>query len=156
MGALWRATARTSGQFKVGYLHKGFDQVRPSYSGVTWEGGVRWEPRTYSIVDLSTGRSAGDPSGTGTNYILSSFVTAGWTHRWKSYFSTRVNVRHADDEYSGLGRRDRTNTLGIAAAYDVRRNVRASVGIERTVRNSNTAGFDYNRNIATARLEIGF
>ena len=156
VGAQWRATAKTSGIFKVGYLNKHFDRVRPSYSGGTWEGGVRWEPRTYSFVEVSTGRTASDPSGTGTNFILSSFVSGAWTHRWRSFFSTRVNFLHIEDDYNGASRRDRTNTLGISAAYDVRRNVRASLALEHTKRDSSISVFDYTRNLATARVELAF
>ncbi len=156
LGAQWRATAQTSGIFKVGYMKKRFDAVRTNYSGSTWEGGMRYEPRTYSMFEVATGRTASDPSGTGTNFVLSSFINGSWTHRWRSYFSTRVNYVHSRDEYNGLGRRDRTNTLGIAGAYDLQRNVRVSLGLERTIRDSNTNVFDYNRNLITARMLVAF
>lgn len=156
VGVQWRATAATSGNFKIGVLDKDFERVRPSYRGTTWEGGVSWKPRTYSTFDVSTGRAAADPSGSGTNFILSTFVNAAWTHDWRSFFSTRLTYAHAKEEYNGINRDDRTNTIGIGASYNIRRTARAGVGYEYTRRNSNLANFDYDRNVVYARLELGF
>lgn len=156
VGVQWQATAKTAGIFKVGHLSKRFERGRTNFSGGTWEGGIRWQPRTYSTVDLSTGRAASDPSGAGTNFVLASMVNAAWTHRWKTFFSTRVSFAHLNERYDGLGRRDKTDTLSVGAAYDVRRNARASVGVDRTVRNSNVNSFDYHRNLITAKLELAF
>lgn len=156
VGAEWEATALTTGQFKVGYLDKRYKQGRPGYRGLTWEGGVRWMPRTYSTVELTTGRSAADPTGTATDFVKSAFIGVSWTHQWSSYVNTRVSYAHNESDFVGTTRADKTDTLGLAVNYDFRRWVRLGAAYEYARRNSSDANFDYDRNLFSVFAEFGF
>ncbi|GAP35631.1 capsular polysaccharide synthesis enzyme CpsB [Piscinibacter sakaiensis] len=157
VGAEWEATALTSGSFKVGYLNKDYKSpTRTGFSGLTWEGGVSWKPLTYSTVDISTGRSATDPTGNNGDYIKSSFIATSWTHQWASYFSTRVSLVHNESDYVGTARQDKVDTLGFSANYDFRRWVRLGASYEYSKRSSTAASFDYDRNLFSLFGEFAF
>lgn len=156
VGAQWEATAATSGTFKVGYLNKKYDAVRPTFNGLTWEGGIRWQPLTYSYVDLSTGRGASDPSGGGGNYIKSSFVQVAWVHNWSSYLATKVGGNYNQSDYDGIARKDKISGVSVGVSYDLRRQVRLGAEYQFSRRNSNVAAFDYDRNLYTLMAEFAF
>lgn len=156
VGAEWEATALTSGSFKIGYLDKEYKRGRNGFGGLTWEGGVSWKPLTYSTVDLTTGRSASDPTGNNGDYVKNGFIAANWTHQWSSFLSTRVSLAHNESDYVGTPRADKTDTLGLAVNYDFRRWVRLGASYEYSKRNSSTAAFDYDRNQFSLFAEFGF
>ena len=156
VGAEWEATALTSGSFKVGYLDKRYKAVRPGFGGLTWEGGLRWMPLTYSTVELTTGRSASDPTGNVTDYVKSAFIGARWTHQWSSYVSTRVAYTHNNSDYVGTTRADKTDTLGLEVNYDFRRWMRLGAAYEYSRRDSKDNNFDYDRNLFSLFAEVGF
>jgi hypothetical protein len=157
VGAEWEATALTSGSIKVGYLQKDFNLgTRKDFGGLTWEGGISWKPLTYSTVDLSSGRSASDPSGTTGDYVKNTFISTNWTHRWASYLSTRVSLAHNESDYAGTTRADKANNLGLAVNYDFRRWVRVGASYEYSKRNSSDPLFDYNRNLFSVFGEFAF
>ena len=113
VGAEWQATAATSGSVKVGYMNKKYEQVRPTYSGFTWEAAVRWQPLTYSQFDFSTGKAATDPSGDDSNFVVATVYNASWTHNWNTFLRTKVGYSHNGGAYDGTGRRDKTDSLEL-------------------------------------------
>lgn len=147
VGAEWEATAFTSGSLKVGYLSKDYKSgARKGFGGLTWEGGVSWKPLTYSAVDISTGRSASDPTGTNGDFVKNTFLGGSWTHQWASYFSTRVSLLHSESDFAGSARQDEIDTLGVLANYDFRRWVRLGASYEYSKRKSTADLNDYDRN----------
>lgn len=157
VGAEWEATALTSGNFKVGYLDKDYKAAgRKGFGGLTWEGGVSWKPLTYSTVDISTGRSAADPTGNNGDFVKNSFIATNWTHEWATYFSTRVSLVHSESDFAGTARQDKTDTLGVAANYDFRRWVRLGASYEYSKRNSTAPINDYDRNLFSVFGEFAF
>jgi len=147
VGVTWDATALTSGTFKVGRLKKEFDDPTvPGFSGTSWEGTITWAPRTYSTVDFYTARTANESTGLGT-FILSDIYGVSWNHSWSSVVSTGVNLRHQRDEYQGFDRTDKTNILGLKAAYKFRRWLTFGAEYVYTKRDSNQNTFDYDKNL---------
>jgi hypothetical protein len=156
VGADWEATALTSGSVKVGYLVKDYKSNRPGFKGLTWEGGFRWRPLGYSTFDVTTGRSASDPTGNRADYLRNSFVAANWTHEWASHFSTRVSLSHNESDFAGTNRQDKIDSIGLAANYDLRRWVRLGASYEYSKRNSTDNLFDYDRNLFSVFGVIAF
>lgn len=156
VGARWNATAATSGEFKIGYLNKDYATVRKSFKGTTWEGGFRWTPLTYSSVDVNTGRGATDATGNDADYITNNFLSLGWTHNWRSSFSTRLGLNTSRTNYVGGSRKDKTNEWVLGASYVISRWARVSAEAKIAERNSSNDFYDYRRNLMTIRLDLAY
>lgn len=118
LGMEWEATALTSGSFKLGYQNKDFSaNERESFSGLSWEAGVNWQPLSYSTVQLKTSRSAKDPLVQG-DYIKESTYGINWTHSWSDYLSSLAGVNYIDEQYTGdIGRKDKTKSARLGLNY---------------------------------------
>lgn len=149
LGLKWEATAATTGIAKFGWLEKRFDAgSRNGISESSWDIGVRWSPRTYSVVDLVTSRQTGESSGlgdaiVGTNYGLT------WSHAWSSRLRTQAIASYRNDQFTGAGisRQDNVSTLGGKVLYDFRRWLRFGVEYTHSERDSSAFGLDYRRNV---------
>ncbi|MBS1209292.1 MAG: hypothetical protein H6R19_1690 [Proteobacteria bacterium] len=157
LGATWDATAAVSGTIKAGQQRKDFfyDQLRPEYSGFTWEAALRWKPLTYTSFDLISGRSASDPSGS-TGIPIAKTVSLAWSHDWSSYVHSKLSAGYTNTRYNSDVRRDRESVYSIGMMYDLRRWL--GVGLDYTFshRNSNVDTYDYLRNLTMLRLEASF
>ena len=149
VGLTWEATAQTTGIFKVGHLRKEFDAPgRETFTGLSWEGTVRWAPRTYSIVELTTAQHTSESTGFG-DYVLSRVAFANWAHTWTSRIQSAVRLGVRNDDYRGAGadRDEDTATVGAGLQYQFRRWLRFEGRYDYVRRSSNIPGEEYNRNI---------
>ncbi|MDD2684788.1 MAG: outer membrane beta-barrel protein [Gallionella sp.] len=153
VGAQWEATAKTSGSFKIGRMNKSFDSgVRASGSGATWEGGLRWSPLTYSVVDVTVGKAMGESSGVG-NFMDSRQENLAWHHDWSSRVRSTLTLGATKNSYQGVAREDSLSNYGVKVSYGIQRWLRAGAEIQQQKRSSTAAGFDYTRNLVMFSLE---
>lgn len=153
VGVTWDTTAATTGIFKLGHLEKDFDAAsRKDFSGTSWEGTIRWAPRTYSTFDLTTSRNTADSSGTG-DFIINRNVALSWNHKWSDRFGTMVSYGTLKSDYEGFDRADDTQTFSVGATYDMRRWLRLGVNLTHTDRSSNQAIYEYDRNVLMFTVE---
>lgn len=149
VGAQWDATAKTSGFVKYGHIWKNF-----AYSGLqngstnSWDLGIRWRPRTYSVIDLSALQRFDESTGVGDT-IVERRGGIGWTHAWNSRLSHNLSYAHIRSTYLGAGtnRRDETDAIGVKLSYQFRRWARFGAEYIRTDRDSNDPTYRYNRNM---------
>lgn len=151
VGVKWEATAKTTGTAKFGRQTKKFDSAARQDIGGTnsWDVGVRWSPLTYSVFDFVTSRQTGESTGIGDATVATSYG-ATWSHAWSSRLRTQAIANFSNSEFtgtSGLGRKDDTSTFGLKVAYDFRRWLRLGAEYTHTERDSNTANFNYKRNL---------
>ncbi len=152
VGVVWDATAKTSGSFKLGYMNRDYDQAsKPSASGSTWEGGIKWSPLTYSVFDLKTVRTVNDSTGLG-NFIHTTDSTLAWNHVWVSRFSSRLSLGYGKDDYDGIARNDTRSSVGAGVFYALRPNLRTGLEYSHVERDSDLSGYDYTRNTALLSL----
>lgn len=153
VGVTWEATAATTGVIKIGQLKKDFDNnARSDFSGVSWEGSVRWTPLTYSTIDFNTSRVPADSTGVG-DYILNRNESVRWTHQWNSFTSTKVNLGQVDSAYHGIDLQQNTKNYGVGISYAVRRWLNLSAELASTRRTSNVSTQEYKRNVFSLSLE---
>lgn len=146
-GATWDVTAITTGTVKLGQLKKNFkDSSRADFSGFSWEASARWNPRTYSHLDLTTSRTTHDPTGVG-DFILTRLVGLRWTHDWTDRISTRLEGFAANDDFGGASRDDRRREAGVQFIYKMRRWLKLGAQYNYQKRDSTVNSFDYTRNI---------
>jgi hypothetical protein len=146
LGATWDATAKTSGTVKFGYAEKDFDSAaREDDDGVSWELSMRWSPKSYSVVDISTDKKAEETDGTG-NYIDMTSLDLQWTHAWSDIWRSRLYYGASNSDYVSSTREDDLISYGLGVDYDVRRWLNFGVDYVYSERDSNQANLDYERN----------
>lgn len=152
IGATWEATAKTTGSVKFGYGTKEFaDADRGDSSGPSWEAILRWEPRTYSIVNLTAGRAFGEPSGIGSGLDSRSY-SLNWEHQWSGRFKSTLVASRSDDSYIDSIREDRISgySARVDYAFDTWLDVFVFAGYDE--RQSELTAFNYDQNI----FRLGF
>lgn len=155
-GVTWEATAATTGTLKVGRMTKTFDQTgRPGYSGSSWEGIVRWLPRTYSAFDLQLFKEAADSTGVG-NYVLGSGNVLAWNHKWTGYVGSRLAVGSYSYKYAGTTRTDDVRSYSATLGYDVLRWMTLGLDFARTDRSSTDPDAAFKRNVFMFTLNATF
>ncbi len=147
-GANWEASAKTSAAFRIGMVKKDFDDAaRASSSTISWNGELRWSPRTYSHVDLNLNRAPAETTGGVGNFIDRTSTGARWTHEWSSRFITEASTSYLTDAYQGAARTDNTRNYGIKATYKMRRWLSLGGDYAHSNRSSDDNNFDYKRNV---------
>lgn len=148
VGATWQATARTTGTFKIGRREKQFDEAsRDDFSGVGWDLGVTWKPRTYSVFAFGTSRSIEETNGTSGDAIDSKDFSASWNHAWRKRLSSNVHLGYGMEDYLRSPREDDRYTAGAALNYQMRRWLTFGAGYDYSERDSNDNTFDYDDNL---------
>jgi hypothetical protein len=146
-GLTWEATAKTTGIFKLGMVKKSFsDGARAESTSPSWEGAIKWSPRTYSHVDFNLGRMPAETTGGLGNFIDKTTTGAVWSHQWTRQITTAASATYMTDVYKGFDRKDNTQILGLKATYAMRRWLNFGADYTYTSRDSNDNVFDFKRN----------
>lgn len=152
VGVTWEATGKTSGTLKAGYGKKDFaDPDRTDSSGPSWDAALRWEPRTYSIVELSAGRAFGEPTGIGSGMDTVRYGI-DWEHQWSGRIKSTLALTRNDDDYIDSPREDRIRDLSARIDYSVDTWLDVFAGASHDERRSPLPGFSYEQNV----LRVGF
>lgn len=149
VGATWESTAKTTGTVKIGHYDKDFDSTtRQGDDGVSWEASVQWAPKTYSVIDFTTGQEDKETNGTG-NFINSESVALNWNHGWNDFVSTDLGISHSTDTYEGdaNGREDTTKSYSAGFNYDMRRWLSLGLSYTYNDTSSNVTGVSYDKNV---------
>jgi len=148
LGAKWDVTAKTTGFAKFGYMRKDFESPsREDVSSPSWDLGIRWSPRTYSVFDFTALRGFNESTGIGDT-IVQSRAGVRWTHAWSSRMSHSVGYDFINDKYKGnTTRDDDTNALGLKVDYRFRRWLKFGAEYNFTDRDSNDPQYRYRRNV---------
>lgn len=155
LGLDWEATASSTGVFKLGVLNKNFDNAATDdFTGLSWEGALIWEPTSYTEVELQTARLTTDSSGVG-DYIVNVVGGVDWTHKWSGRVSHKLGYEYINSKYRGASRQDDIQTLKAGLAYEFRRWMTVSADYSHGRRNSNTAGYDYSKNVVMLNAQFG-
>jgi hypothetical protein len=152
IGAEWEATAKTSGQIKVGRLNKDFDSGFDDDLSV-WFVGVTWSPSDYSHFTLSSSQDAKESNGNGL-YIEAQDHSLTWTHYWSDRFQSEITIASGTDEYPGFGRDDDRDNVKVGFTYDWKYWLTVGLSYTRDERESNVAQFDYERDIALLSFDV--
>lgn len=156
VGAQWDATAKTSGFAKFGRTWKNFaSSADQNESTSSWDVGIRWSPRTYSVFDLSALQHYRESTGVGDS-IVERRGGIGWTHSWNSRLSHNLSYAKIRDTYlgSGTNRRDDTDAIGAKLSYQFRPWAKFGVEYTHTKRDSNDPQYPYTRDVLLFTLGV--
>ena len=146
-GAVWEATAKTTGKLRVGYERKNFRRNDvDDLESPMWEIGIDWKPRTYSKFSLST-RQSFDEGDDGSNAIKNTSSSLAWSHGWTHRITSRVFVGYSQQDYEGQDRQDDVTNAGATLTYKIRSWLDIGVGYTYIDNNSDADDEGYKRNI---------
>lgn len=152
IGVKWEATAQTTGEIKIGQLHKKFDSALPAYTGGSWEGDVRWSPVAYVNVDLISSRQTNETTLLSSSAILLSNSGANIAYDLNDRVTLHANGYQTKEDFVGVGRIDHTNTFGLKAEYKFRSWLIGGAEYTSSAKTSNDSLNDYSRNIFLLRV----
>lgn len=155
LGMTWKATAQTTGTFKIGQLVKKFDTGQhPTFRGTSWEGSMRWSPREYIRLDLLTSRKSAESTGVGS-FVLVTNNSADLAYDLTERSTLHLVAGRVKEEFAQTGRVDSTPSYGIKADYKLRKWLKFGAEYSRAVKSS--SGFtglspEYHNNIVSVYL----
>jgi hypothetical protein len=156
-GVIWDATARTSSYIRVGQEDKNFDSdSAQDTSEPAWDINITWQPRSYSRINLTTGKGAAEGS-VRSDVIETTNTTLSWTHDWSYQFESLLSYNSVSEDYKGKvfnGREDDTNTAAAALIYKMNRNVEISGKYSRKERESNSPIEEFDSNIVEISVTL--
>jgi len=147
VGMAWAATAKTSGEIKVGgYQRDHKESYSDDKDGFHWEVNLLWNPRTYSSLELGTRRLSRETYGEG-DYIDSARYETNWNHIWSHRVTSQVSFQYDNDAYIGSPREDKRYKGGASVDYSLRRWVDLNAGYRYEKRSSSEDNLSYDRNV---------
>lgn len=156
VGAEWGATGKTSGSLRLGNRRKNFDDpARVDGSDFVWEASVKWEPRTYSTVELKLDRSPHETNGVG-DFIDTRSSNIEWNHDWTPRIGTRLAFSYLQQSYADADREQNTKGAALGLSYKMRRWLTWRVDGAWRSRSANidTLDFEKNRYWLTAEFTL--
>jgi len=157
LGVKWEATAKTTGEFRIGMEEKEFDlSSRASVTNPSWYLAATWAPRTYSVFTLSSNSSIDEGSAT-ENHIESTVTNLTWDHAWSEYVSSDINYSYSNKEYFGdsnNGREDDIDSINLGMSYKLKRWLDVGVYYKYTDTESNDAASVYDRNLVGMTVDL--
>lgn len=153
-GVAWDATYKTTGFAKFGISEKDFDSdLRDDNDQFKWEIGVKWMPRSYSTVDITTVRRQDETNGIGDSIDVAEFKVS-WNHLWRHRISSTVEFFIAEDDFSSTRREDSRFMTSLKLNYNWRRWASISAGYQYEENDSNVSTFNYQRNLFGLAVNI--
>lgn len=155
-GITWQATYKTTGFAKIGYNFRTFDSDRrDTQTGLNWDVGVDWKPKSYSTVHLATSHALTETNGTG-DAVNQSNILLSWKHDWKERFSTRLDLGYQNSTFEPDPREDNSYQMGVRADYAFRRWLDVGAGFRHQMLDSTDKLFNYDQNIIELTLDLTF
>jgi len=156
VGVAWEATAKTSGEYLMGFSRKRFeDAAQEDFSGFSWESRVRWEPKPYSIVTGSTSRRTAEASQAGASFLVSNTLRLDWRHEFTERLALETGGRFTLADFSD-DREDTLLDLEAELAWLWRDWLALAVGYRFSARSSSVAGADYTNNLFRVTVSTFF
>jgi hypothetical protein len=150
VGARWVATAKTSGDVRVGYAVRQFQaSQRSAFHALDWQVSGSWAPVIRTLFVLQTGRRSLESYDNLTAFIDVRYADLSWKEEWTSRFSTRASVGYSYADFVGTSRTDRGINASLAGAYRLSRWLAAIAGYNFDRRTSTLKGFfEYDKSTA--------
>ncbi len=157
VGAKWEATAKTTGDVRIGQIQQRYDNgTVPNFTGTGWNGTIQWRPREYSRVKLDLTKQPEQTTLAGSSSYVVTSSSADWAYDWNSRFTSHVNLARITENFGGLALSTRNNSYGLEADYRIRRWLKGALSWTSWAKAANQAAyssfFDYNRNVVMLTL----
>ncbi len=153
-GLVWKATAKTSGDVRVGYYsHEPKDRSN-SIGGLDWQAQVHWQPLSGTGLTLNTGRASTASYRTDTRFNNERSGGVTWQQQWTSRLDSRTSYTYQSSQFIGSGIRDATQDAGLELGYAPLPRVSLSLAGHYLSRSSNQSERDYGGFRASAGINL--
>jgi polysaccharide biosynthesis protein VpsM len=159
VGVQWEATAKTTGSVRVGRVDKEYDDPsHPTFSGPNWEVAIRWSPRTYSHIDLSTERFPEETTTTSADVRDTKTYSLSWTHEWNDRLETQISGSRIENAFREdiQARVQDLRRYRLALNYDMRSWLTWELALEANSRDSKVDRFKFDGKIVRIGARIIF
>lgn len=153
VGAKWEATAKTTGDLRVGRITKNYDASaipKSNYSGIGWVGNVKWDAKPYSRVNLILSKQPTETTLPGSIYNLVTSSTLGWDYDWTTRITSHASYNQYLENFGGLGLHTRANNYSMGLDYQMRRWLKTGVSWMNTSKSVDQSFYNamiYDRNV---------
>lgn len=146
-GINWDITGKTQGVIKLGYEKINFaDNSLTAQSEPSWDLGIRWSPKTYSIINISASQKIRNAV-TGTDSIETNNQSINWQHTWRYNLSSSLAYIHLDEVYQQSERSDNSHQLTMALDYQFRRWLTFGLSYDYQNKSSSDSRLAYDKSI---------
>lgn len=136
IGAVWKATAKTSGSFQIGQLRKRFDYAQyQTFNGTSWQGDIRWAPRHYVRLDWQSSRVPYESTGIGS-FVLTTDNELNLGYDMSARTTLHLIAGRLNEQFAQVGRTDVTPTYGFEADYKLRQWLIVNAGYSNYIKTS--------------------
>jgi len=141
VGVNFEASAVTTGEVKVGYLGKQYEnEDKSNFSGVSWTGLVNWAPKSFSNYEFTTGFVVNDATGA-EDYVGETSIGALWSHDWNADWSSKASIDYTNENFEGIDQKDDTFELNATGYYSfIASSFKGDVSFGATYTQFNTTG----------------
>ncbi|QUM78287.1 outer membrane beta-barrel protein [Moritella sp. 24] len=146
-GLNWDITGKTKGSLKVGYEKINFaDSTKDSQASPSWDIGVSWYPKTYSVFTLNTKQKITQAI-LNTDSIKTNSNSISWQHKWRHNLSSSLSYNNLREKYQSSAREDISNAINISFSYQFRYWLAFGLSYEYKDKSSSESQFEYDKNI---------
>jgi polysaccharide biosynthesis protein VpsM len=155
-GLRWLATAKTSGDIRVGTFRRSFEGSASTEQGLDWEAGVQWAPRARSLFELNAGRGTQESYRADTRVNITRTVSVGWKQYWGSRMTSTVAARRTQTDFIGLDRTDTIYNVRVGVDYSLSRLLTAALAVDSSQRDSNDPTSEFDRSSAFLGVRLDY
>lgn len=149
-GVRWKATAKTSGDLRVGVERRTLDDSRVEIlDGVSWNARIKWEPAARTSVTLESSRSSQETVSASSTVLDHRRSSISFSQGWGKSFRTVLSATTANTDFVGATREDKSSNYALSAIYSFKGSLAVFADIVRLERDSNFNTIDF---VATTAL----
>jgi hypothetical protein len=154
-GMRWLASGKTSGDVRVGYFVRTFDNTSFSDEGFDWQAGIQWAPRERTVIALETARASQESYRADTFVNITRSGNLRWAQNWTAKTNTTLRVGETTTAFIGAGRNDRLYNAGLEVNQAFTRYVSLVLGLDVFNRQSNDPSAEFDRFTSYLGIRLG-
>jgi len=159
-GVRWEATAKTTGEIKLGYHTKDMDEeYLEDFEGGSYFVSLLWEPKPYSQITLEASRRTDEVPydesvAVNPSYYVRDTVSVYWKHSFTDNFISYADVAIHKVEYGGIDQTEDYFNTWFELEYHLRDWLRLGAKYQYNSRDSSAAGLDYVANTFLLKVTL--
>lgn len=147
-------TGKTFGDVFVGYRNQEYDDpTLDSVSGLSYGAALTWNATTLTTAKLNLSRTLEETTANGASGYFANRAGLTVDHELLRNMLIGGGASYTLNDYEGIDREDDVVGFNLYAKYLWNRYLNLSAGYNRTSRDSNIAGVDYDRNVFLVKIE---
>lgn len=143
-GLRWQASAKTSGDVRVGTTYRDYDDpALPPFRHLDWRAEIRWTPVQRSTFRLASGRNSDEGYLNDVRVINLEYVSLQYQQQWTARLQGSVTIDRAWRDFIGIDRHDAVWDPSLGMRYIALANLTFFTRASVYNRSSDAGGRDY-------------